>query len=59
MTDQMIVKFRVDALDQVFQLLDFNLNTGLGKGVVILDHVQDDVQAPKGIGLDGLSQFQG
>ena len=49
MTNDMIVKFDINSLQELLQLPDFHLDPGLSKGVVVLDPIQNFSHAPKTI----------
>ena len=47
MTNDMIVEFDINSLEQLLQLPDFDLDPRLSKGVVVLDPIQNFSHAPK------------
>ena len=55
--DKMNVKLFVDALSQFFELANFQLNAGLGEGVVVLDSCENCCQAPVGVGFNTVALF--
>ena len=47
MTNDMIVEFDINSLEQLLQLPDFDLDPRLSKGVVVLDPIQHFSHTPK------------
>ena len=47
MTNDMIVEFDINPLEQLLQLPDFDLDPRLSKGVVVLDPIQNFSHAPE------------